>query len=379
MQTLDSSLDKLASSINQLEKKRTILGDSISEIKDKLHFPFKDSDILEENFVSEIEPHSLKKIRVSAVDGGVVQSRYHGASLVVGRAAAVVFDFKGGELVETEYYPDSFPSPTPISFLNPISSREFLAGTSIERSKLEISTAFKAIEKYKPDVMLLDGSIIPHGMTRPEKSSEVYESYKELIEMYIKLYDTARKNNTLLAGVVEDSSGLRLTHLLKEKVVPGIIESNEFSKKINTALESSKDILDKTNDSNTMYHILDTGERSCVFTFSKDPKKHRILHDLDDWAESVNSFYLKSVEFDRPVRIDFLNRGRTKETADKIASVVYALSRHNETYGCPSILIEADARAKLSEKDMDIVYQRLKDKVGDVPSLFKLRREFRPF
>ena len=65
--------------------------------------------------------------------------------------------------------------------------------------------------------------------------------------------------------------------------------------------------------------------------------------------------------------------------ANDIASKVLAMSMHNETYGFPSILIEADGRARLSERDLDLIYHRLKDKVGDLPSLFKLRRELRPF
>lgn len=379
MQSLNSHLEELASNINKLEKKREVLGDSISEIKDRMSFPFQDKDILEKKFVFEVEPDPLKDMSIGGVDGGIVQSRYHGASLIVGRAVSVVFNFKGGQLVDTNYFPDSFPAPTPISFLDPITSTEFLRGSSIERTKMEVSTAAKAVEKYDLDFILMDGSILPHGSSKPKKDSEVYEKYRELVKLFQKLYQTCQENNTLLAGVVEDSSGRRLTSLLEEKIVPGIIESNEFSKKINTALESSKDILERTNDSNMMYYIMDVGERSCTFTYSKNPEKHKILRDFEDWAERIGGFYLKSVEFDRPVRIDFLNPGNLKETADRISSIVYSLSRHNETYGCPSILIEADARAKLSEEDMDVVYQRLKDKVGDVPSLFKLRRDFRPF
>ena len=92
---------------------------------------------------------------------------------------------------------------------------------------------------------------------------------------------------------------------------------------------------------------------------------------------------MKTVPFDRPIRIDFVSESDIQEkitkTANDVAAKVLAMARHNDTYGFPSILIEADARARLSERDLDLVYSRLKDKVGDLPGLFKLRRELRPF
>ena len=107
------------------------------------------------------------------------------------------------------------------------------------------------------------------------------------------------------------------------------------------------------------------------------------MQDLGEFSERIFSFYLKTVPFDRPVRIDFVSgsteRKEITKTANEIASAILALSMHNETYGFPSIMIEADARARLSENDLNMVYSRIKDKVGDLPSLFKLRRELRPF
>ena len=48
-------------------------------------------------------------------------------------------------------------------------------------------------------------------------------------------------------------------------------------------------------------------------------------------------------------------------------------------YGLPAVLIEADQRAKLSEKDLDMFYFDLVNKIGNVSSLFRMRREMRPF
>ena len=94
--------------------------------------------------------------------------------------------------------------------------------------------------------------------------------------------------------------------------------------------------------------------------------------------DSFFSFYIKTVEFDRPIRVDFINFGNPLETVDKLSAILMKTSGH-AGYGLPAVLIEADQRAKLSEKDIDIFYSDLVRKTGNVSSLFRMRREMRPF
>ncbi len=383
MDTIEPELNKLAESIKMQELQRSSLGEAIKKIKAQIEFPKRDSDIIEDRFVTKVKADDLKSLKVGAVDGGIVQTKLHGVNLVVGRAAAVIFDFKNSALFNTNYYPDAFPSTRIFHFSAPINERDYAVSLSLERQLMEIKTAEEAVEKFSPDLILLDGSVLPLGMDKPEKDSPAFKRYENLIQTYLSLYRTCTKKKAQLAGVIEDSSGLRLTTLLKEKVVPGIIQSSEFDGGVLDILEKNKGILENTNDSNMIFYILDIGERTCVYSYSADSEKHQILRDLEDYGGKIFSFYLKTVPFDRPVRIDFVSESDMQEKVTKIANdiaaKVLAMSAHNETYGFPSILIEADARAKLSERDLDLIYQRLKDKVGDLPSLFKLRRELRPF
>ncbi|MEM3453150.1 MAG: hypothetical protein QW835_05950, partial [Candidatus Hadarchaeum sp.] len=66
------------------------------------------------------------------------------------------------------------------------------------------------------------------------------------------------------------------------------------------------------------------------------------------------------------------------ETADRVASLVYALSSHHEEFGLPSVIIEADASARLAEEELswvrDIISARL-----DPAFAPDLRRERKPF
>jgi hypothetical protein len=380
---LELSINQLADEIRTMDSQREVLGKALSSIKKDIVFPSGDSDIFEDKFVTKIIPHDLKKLKIGAVDGGIVQTKLHGMNLVVGRAVGVIFDFEAGHLFNTNYAPDAFPSVEVLPFNVPISEREYGVSVSINRQVMEMKRAREVVEKFSPEIMVLDGSVLPLAMDKPEKGSSAFAKYENLIGTYLDLYNSCEKKGAKLAGVIEDSSGERLTKLLREKIVPGIIKGREFDDWIIKELDDGKRILEKTNDSNIIYYILDVGERTCIYSYSKDPVRHAVLQDLENFSDRIYSFYLKTVPFDRPVRIDFVSgsteRKEITKTANEIASAILALSMHNETYGFPSIMIEADARARLSENDLNMVYSRIKDKVGDLPSLFKLRRELRPF
>jgi NurA-like 5'-3' nuclease len=95
-------------------------------------------------------------------------------------------------------------------------------------------------------------------------------------------------------------------------------------------------------------------------------------------SNSFYSFCIKTVEFDRPLRVDFLGFGNELDIVDKISCILMQTSGHSG-YGLPSVLIEADQRARLSEKDLDMFYSDLVNRIGNVSTLFKMRREVRPF
>jgi NurA-like 5'-3' nuclease len=94
--------------------------------------------------------------------------------------------------------------------------------------------------------------------------------------------------------------------------------------------------------------------------------------DFDEYK--IKSFYIKTADMDRPVRVDFIG-----DDVERIASIVFSLSAHHSSYGIPSILIEADHVAKLSEEDAENFYKSVTAHTGLLPCVFKLRREMRPF
>ncbi|MBI4173508.1 MAG: DNA double-strand break repair nuclease NurA, partial [Candidatus Aenigmarchaeota archaeon] len=97
--------------------------------------------------------------------------------------------------------------------------------------------------------------------------------------------------------------------------------------------------------------------------------------DLQGVADKIHTFYLKTSDFDRPLKVDFLGRGNAKA----IASMLLSVSGHHPGYGFPAPLIEADNVACLQENEMSHFHSQIVRLVGNIPSVMTLRREQRPF
>jgi NurA-like 5'-3' nuclease len=142
--------------------------------------------------------------------------------------------------------------------------------------------------------------------------------------------------------------------------------------------KESVDIISKTRDSNLLYYLLEKGERTCVFNYTTDPEHHPIIKEFSKLASKFMSFYIKTAEFDRPVRVDFFAEKDVAEKVERISSFLLGTSGH-AGYGLPAVLIEADQRAKLSQDDLENFYHELINKAGNISILSRLRRENRPF
>ncbi len=364
MHELLLKLPEIAEKIKSLEQNREKLGFFLREIAEKVDLS---GEVLEPNLIYTMAADPLSGKRVVAIDGGLSQHSYHGIDLILTRAVAVVFDYTGGKLEKVGYHPHSIVTPTLTVISDPYSDEEFFLSSTLERERGEIELAAECFSKFSPHLLLLDGSVVPHGKDKPTKTSAAWERYESVLRSFISLYKSS--SGSLLAGCVEDSRGRSFCEIVSSKIL---------SELKNPKAEELRKILASTRDTNLLYHTLKKGERTAIFRYSKAPSEHPILSDLQPFGEKIFSFYLKTAEFDRPVRVDFFSSGNPIETANKIASLVLSLSPHN-SYGFPAPLIEADFRAKLKESDVDDLHDQLVDRVGITPSLMKLRREQRPF
>lgn len=367
MNTFQERLDEIIDKISYLESRRIKMGKFLREINDSFKIG-PNEEIQDEKIINPVSPQQFEVINVTGVDGGIVKHSYHGLDLMLMRAIGVNFEYSDGKLKKVKYYPSSNPTPKPKIILDSFSEIELSSCYNFERQIIEISTAIETIKKLEPDMVLLDGSIIPHYIPRPDNPI-LKEYYDRLIKTYETLFELSRRKNIALAGVVEDSRGVKFCDIMIRRVLSQV--GSDVTKEL-------KLILQKTKDSNLLYYVLEKGERTCVFNYSKNPKIHPVLREFEKMNEHFYSFYLKTVDFDRPLRVDFLCLKNVKDFVNKLSSVLMQTSGHSG-YGLPSVLIEADQRAKLSEKDIEMFYSDLISRIGNVSALFKMRREVRPF
>ncbi|MFX1485779.1 MAG: DNA double-strand break repair nuclease NurA [Promethearchaeota archaeon] len=377
-----ATVNTIAAEIRRIEKDKSKLASSIKDAKNQIdlsNLRAGFSDILENRLFCRVSPTNLGGLRVGAVDGGVVGRSFHGIDLIITRAIAVIFDFDKRGTPFVEYYPEECPSPQIISNLEPLSLFDFELNTSLERIRSELNAAIQVLDFRHLDILFMDGSITPIPSDRPQASSTILPKYTTLIGLYEKLYSKCEKQSTLLCGVVKDSRSTRFAQILGS-IIPHLMNQIPSLRKL-LKLDYRKTIL-RIRDTDLLYRVLDIGERSFIFSYSKNFKQNLTLRDFENknWPKQLHAFYLKTVEYDRPLRIEFLTFGNdTGKVAEKLASVILPLSSHHAEYGLPTVLVEADTQARLLESDLDIIYERLIERVGLSPSMLRLRREKKPF
>lgn len=286
----------------------------------------------------------IKVSKVVGIDGGLLTSRLHGLDLVILRSVAVYYE--NGPNLKVDYY----PNPTPIPKLFYLSTDDEVDAhlfASINRQLMEFQVALQSLVKFKPEMLLMDGSIAPYPR-KPESGLISREVYNSMIETVLRLFENAEKNKVILAGVSKDSRSRRLSQRMNANFPDTVL----------------------------LFDVLEVGEMSEVFPIADNPETHAVYRDIKAWGEKIHSFYLKCAKYDRPIRVDYLG---DKKDAEKVAGMILSQSCFSNNYGYPTVLIEADQRAKLRELDSEHIYNLISHMVGFSPSLLKLRRELRPY
>jgi hypothetical protein len=348
------------------EQQRERIAKKLFALRQKDLSKISQCEVPEAQFISSVPSVELSG-KIAGVDSGFLGKSLHSIDIVLVRAVGVVFGFQKGIVKKADYYPNFFSFPTPHITNLALDNDEFECSKSLLRLREEIGTAKRIIEKYSPEYCLLDGSIIPQYADKPRSNSPLASNYYGIINDFQSLYETAEKNNCELVACVEDSRGSRFRTILQETILP-------------TEQICGPAQLDNCFDSVLLDHLLQKGERCFAFKYTKKISEHPILNEFKkEWAESVYAFYLKPSEFDRPLRVEFLHNGQDlTEHADKIAGIVFALASLHREYAFPSVLIEADIRAGLKPEEVELVFNKIRDKLSKKLSM-QLRRNSRPF
>ncbi len=355
-------MPKIEEVVDRIRELETLRRDTAEFLNDEEIDSLVSGVMAEKEFIKDVGSIELDSFRVSGVDGGLIKKEYAGIDVVLSRAVAALFEFEDGKLENTENIPENLMLPDVQYIESPLDRRSFNLSSSFIRLHKEISIAIEALER-DPDMVLLDGSIIPQYSERPDKGTEARKLYDDLIEKYEELFEKVLDKGILLAGVIEDSRSKRFC----EEIADQDFISGEKER-----------VLRNTRDTNMLEYLMDRGERTGVMKYAKEYEKHVVLNDIGDKAKRVRNFYLKTVSDASPVRIDFLETDSTEVTADTISERLLPLCSYSSTYGIPSVLVEADRRAKLSGDDLERFESRL-SVLGPLPGIKSLRRNNRPF
>ncbi|MGC8816891.1 MAG: DNA double-strand break repair nuclease NurA [Candidatus Hadarchaeum sp.] len=365
--SLELAVEKMVERIIDQESRRKKIGKALSGLKGACLDT--DGGIVERTLVKEVKIDPLQDLRVCGVDGGLLDQQLHGFDLILVRALAVILHYCEGVLAGAEYLPSDFPQPRPIDVAESLDAWEFQILAGMERQLAEIEIAANVADNGGVGSILLDGSIVPQYVERFPRSPKLFERYQNLIQAYTRLYQACVQSGIILAGAVKDSRGARFVEILKQRILSKFdlgLEKDDFS------------ILEKTRDTVLLNHLLKVGERTSAFTYAEKPASY-VLSDLGPWATKIYGFYIRTVPFDRPLRVEFLEGGEgIAETADRVASLVYALSSFHDGFGLPSVIVEADARARLTEEDLELFRDSISARLEPDFAL-EMRRARKPF
>jgi hypothetical protein len=362
----EDTLASIAERIRRQEGQRRKVAEALAGLREVTLE--EGEEITEHSLVKLVKQDTLANLTVAGVDGGMLEQQLHGLDLILVRAVAAIFHYRDAGLERAEYFPSEMPFPRLIDVAEPLDAREFELLAGMERQLAELELATEALRANEVRLLLLDGSVVPQYIDRFPHNQNLLERYHNLIDAYTRLYEACAESGTLLAGAVKDSRGGRFIDILKRRVLPsfGMLGRQEL------------EVLERSRDTVLLDHVLGVGERTFIFRYAESPSSY-VLRDLGGWATKVYVFYLKTVPFDRPLRVEFIDcGGRPIEAANQIASLVYALSSHHDAFGLPSVLIEADACARLAEEDLCIVRDSIADRLGP-SALLDLRRHRKPF
>ncbi|NWF94668.1 MAG: DNA double-strand break repair nuclease NurA [Candidatus Thorarchaeota archaeon] len=380
---LDRVLSQLVEEIERVEVTRRRFGAVMKKIKgqiDPARFAVMAATTPESRLVSRVQPTSLSGLRIAGIDGGLVRRDFGGMELILTRGVAVILQFQPQNGPDVEFFPDPFPEPRVQAVRQPLSSTEMDQLASLQRLEAELGVTLAVLDEFDADIILVDGSLMYHPRDRPPSASPVNEKFQEVMALYRQLYHRSKKKKATLVGVVKDSRSSRVVSMLGDILPHMLREPSMFE------LMQGVDyrwLLRFSRDCDILNTFLEEGERTFIFNYSAEftQTSNSLDDDLLAWASDIWVTYLKTARDDLPIRVEVLaTQGDTcTERVDRALSAILPLSWGHPEYGIPTPILEADARAKITNNESQLVVDRLAALSGLSHALLEKRRSRNPF
>ena len=183
--------------------------------------------------------------------------------------------------------------------------------------------------------------------------------------------EVAKDNGVMLAWIVKDSRLNLFTNFLG-RMIPFIIEETPSLFTLDY-----RRIIKRSRDMDLFYYLLEVNARSMVFQ-----RQYSMPKDFNQ-AFALYSFYLKTAPFDVPLRIELFQsfQRSCEELVNEIrilSELILPVSQYNRKYGVPAPIVEADARARIREKEVESILQLLRTRYESL-ELWSKRRERAPW
>ncbi|MFX1285464.1 MAG: DNA double-strand break repair nuclease NurA [Promethearchaeota archaeon] len=320
---------------------------------------------------TQLFPQDISGLTMGGIDGGYASRLFIGFDIFAFRAIAVFSTYTAEGIQKTTYYPARTP-PLEITVSDVgLSSIDFENMGAIRRAITELQIASQVLEQStkKLDILLLDGSpVIRKPLTKNQKILNYYQSYLSILSRLVLL---ARKQGIKMAWIVKDSRLNLFTKFLGQ-VIPFVAE--ELADILSL---DYRRIINRSRDMDLFYYLLEPNVRSMAyyrqFNISKKFSQEFALY----------AYYLKTAPFDIPLRIELfqsINRDQPDliKEINFISEAILPVSQYNKNYGIPAPIVEADARAKIKETEIDALFQLIRIR-HPTPDFWFYRRKRAPW
>jgi hypothetical protein len=299
-------------------------------------------EVLDENFV-RIPRLTPRDLEVAGVDGGLGRFLVGGVEAALARAVGAVFRYRDGRLAEYRYVPASRAKTKAVVIPGSLDAAKSDVLVGMERQRLEVELATEIVKIHRPALLILDGSVAPQyaGGYGHRQLEEVYE---DLTARYRELYNACAERGVFLAGFVKDS------------------RSNSFVKRITKTVDGrAREAVEMLRDTDVLEWTLPRNQRT------------KTLRAGSRWGFEFFAFYLRT-EGGPVFRVEFTEAGGDPElSAACLGSWISFLCSFNTSLGMPSVLLEADLRARVKGLEVEWIRRQLAGAAGIPERVLRLR------
>ncbi|MHA1115822.1 MAG: DNA double-strand break repair nuclease NurA [Candidatus Heimdallarchaeaceae archaeon] len=373
---LEQAISNIIKVIKEYNKHRKLFQDLFRKVKYQLDpssfpeaFQFNTKDT---SFIVQVPQSSTTGLKYAGVDGGIIHRSMNFFDVALIRAVGVLFYHNKDEKPKVKYFPEKNPFPDILTSVEPLAQNEIDYLITLWRIQKEIRCAIDLLENDSPDILILDGSVLPVIDVKSIQGNDfLFSQYLRLKALYRRLYILSRKKRCLLCGVIKDSRSAILTRKLS-LILPHLSKRPEFKELLDI---DYRPIVKQLRDTDLLFNVLDINERTFESHLCKFNEYEKDLEDFD-----IHFFYLKTAEYDTPLRVEFpILFSDSTNLAQTISSLICSISTFHPEYGLPSVIIEADARAKIREDDADILIDEISSRIGYSSFSLQKRRARNPW